>query len=427
MSEPSCIDLSERAPDHPLRLLLTEEMHARRLGHIAAPCHITQFLALFPEGEQEPVHAHALGIAQGGCGDAQMRANHISVELPDSHFTWECHTEFATYTFIRPMLLASNPTRDMEQVQGMMVDVPAMILRGTQIWLLSATDPSPRRLMERFHPGDLVSCELFDGSARIWTDFRMHADGFGTLVVKDQSLRNEEATRLIQWLQELGNYRKIALLGLPLARELGNQLKQLEIAFADLIDQIGVPELQTDADLFQRLSGLSAELNMLETGAAPRMSATRAYAQLVFDRLTSLRESRVPGHPTLSEFTERRFVPAIRTCEAFGDRIQQVSRRADSASALMRTRIDVELRGQTRDLLASMDQRARTQLRLQQAVEGLSVAAITYYLAGLLHYELTAFHRVAPHLDLDAVLAASIPLIFFVIHRVIRARRGPAQ
>ena len=41
---------------------------------------------------------------------------------------------------------------------------------------------------------------------------------------------------------------------------------------------------------------------------------------------------------------------------------------------------------QNRRILQSLNTRAAQQLRLQRAVEGLSVAAISYYLAGLCNY-----------------------------------------
>jgi uncharacterized membrane-anchored protein len=381
-------------------------------------------LAVFAEGEEAAVRQHALKIAGALPDECQASPNHLSASLPGFDFTWECHTEFATYSFIRRGTDNEIENWASDFPQRWMVDLPASILRGTQIRFLSTSDPEPEpeTLLEEFNQGDLVSCDVFDGGARIWTDFRLHTDGFGKLLVKDRGLVGGEATRLIQWLQELGNYRKMALLGLPLARRLGTRLKGLEGDFAELIDMISLPERQTDAELFRQLSRSSAELNMLETEASFRMSATRAYAQLVFDRLASLRESRVAGYPTLSEFTERRFMPALRTCESFSDRTQQVSRRADSASALMRTRIDVDLRGQTRDLLASMDHRATLQLRLQQAVEGLSVAAITYYLVALLNYELKAMHPLLPRVDPTIALGVAIPLIFAAIWHVIHSK-----
>ena len=59
------------------------------------------------------------------------------------------------------------------------------------------------------------------------------------------------------------------------------------------------------------------------------------------------------------------------------------ARRIDRASELLRTRIDLTIEAQNQSLMLKMDQRSHTQLRLQQTVEGLSVAAISYYMVGL--------------------------------------------
>ena len=53
---------------------------------------------------------------------------------------------------------------------------------------------------------------------------------------------------------------------------------------------------------------------------------------------------------------------------------------------MLRTRIDIALAKQNRDLLDSMDERTQLQLRLQQTVEGLSVVAISYYAVALIGY-----------------------------------------
>ena len=410
--------------NHPLRGQLTEEMHARRLGHIQAPCEVTQLLAVYCEGEQQAVRHHALKIA-GRAGEPCADVNHLTASIAGFEFTWECHAEFATYTFIRSLDHTDEQAEFTPIPPDWMADLPAAILRGTQLRLLSAADAEPTTLLENFHPGDLVTCNLFDGAATVWADFRLHNTGFGKLLIKDRHLSGGDATRLVQWIQELGNYRKMALLGLPLAKEMNGRLKRLEDEFGKLVNAIALPDRQSDAELFHELSCLTAELNRLESDASFRMSATMAYAQIVHDRLQSLRESRIAGHQTLSEFTERRFMPAIRTCQSFMNRVQQASRSADSASGLMRTSIDVVLRSQTRDLLASMNRRSGLQLRLQQAVESLSVAAITYYMAALLHYELEALHHVAPFFNPAIVLAAAIPLLVVTVWRVLRSKKHP--
>ncbi len=88
----------------------------------------------------------------------------------------------------------------------------------------------------------------------------------------------------------------------------------------------------------------------------------------------------------MSAFLGRRLGPAMRTCQALETRQDMLSEKLARATTLLRTRVDVDLEQQNRSLLESMNRRARVQLRLQQTVEGLSVAAISYYVIGLLSY-----------------------------------------
>jgi uncharacterized membrane-anchored protein len=74
----------------------------------------------------------------------------------------------------------------------------------------------------------------------------------------------------------------------------------------------------------------------------------------------------------------------MRTCEAFARRLDQLETGIDRASDMLRTRVDVNLQAQNGALLRDMESRSRVQLRIQEAVEGLSVFAISYYLIGLL-------------------------------------------
>ena len=63
-------------------------------------------------------------------------------------------------------------------------------------------------------------------------------------------------------------------------------------------------------------------------------------------------------------------------------------------------------------------------LRLQQTVEGLSVAALTYYLVGLVGYAVRPLNQIWPGLNTEWLVAASIPILGFVVWRsVARLRR----
>ena len=75
-----------------------------------------------------------------------------------------------------------------------------------------------------------------------------------------------------------------------------------------------------------------------------------------------------------------------------------------------------------------MDRRAKLQLRLQQTVEGLSVAAIVYYMAGLVGYLAKGIKAGGLRLEPDMVVSIAVPVLavlaFFMVRR---ARRRAAE
>ena len=153
------------------------------------------------------------------------------------------------------------------------------------------------------------------------------------------------------------------------------------------------------------------------------MSATTAYAQIVSERLEGLESKRVPGHQSLIDFTERRLLPAVRTCESFTKRLEDLSERAAGVSSLIRTRIETTLARQSTDLLSSMNQRTQMQLRLQQTVEGLSVLAISYYAISIMAYIMKPALHYAPALDVSSLLGFAAPLIVLAVWYLIRRMR----
>jgi uncharacterized membrane-anchored protein len=400
-------------------------MHARRLPRISAPARLTQIAVIFAPGQEEAIRRHALTLLPGGILPDTVSAKHFRARLATCDFVWECHTEFATFTFIRSECSAEPFQHDglSDVPADWIAALPATIIRATQLALLASSEPDPSAadLARYLHAEDMIVCDVLEGEARVWADFRLHDDGFGHFIVKDQHLAGGDATRLLQWLQELGNYRKMALLGLPLATALSSRLRRLERDLTELVDAIARSAGDREPHLFDALSLVAAELAKLESQASFRLAATEAYAGLVTDRLRGLREQRIKGHLTLSEFTERRLMPAIRTCSSLNKRLHDVSDRTGRASALIRTRIDASLQQQSRDLLGSMDQRASVQLRLQQTVEGLSIAAISYYVVGLLGYQFEALHMIAPALEPTVATAVATPFVVLLLWRALAA------
>ena len=67
-----------------------------------------------------------------------------------------------------------------------------------------------------------------------------------------------------------------------------------------------------------------------------------------------------------------------------------------------------------------MDERAKHQLRLQQMVERLSIAAVTYYGVGLVGYVAVSLPIAEWGLSLTYIKAVSVPVIAFLVWAAIR-------
>ena len=118
--------------------------------------------------------------------------------------------------------------------------------------------------------------------------------------------------------------------------------------------------------------------------------------------------------------------PAMATCASVERRMADLTAKLSRAADLLRTRVDIAVESQNRDLLASMNRRARMQLRMQQTVEGLSVAAVSYYIVGLIGYVvhgLTEEGGIALPLAPGLLIAASVPLVLIVVWVMVRSIR----
>ncbi|KQU47368.1 hypothetical protein ASG67_13985 [Sphingomonas sp. Leaf339] len=396
--------------NHALRISLSEEMHLRRLPRFAAPCRLMQIVAVLGEKDGHDARAHIEKLAAVARTVEPIADKYAVIVSGAITLVWERHTEFATYTLLRSgdFDMPFDPGHFEPYLATMLADMPGDIIRATQIALPSRDmpDPAPATRDAWFSTGSIVNCDVADGAAQIVSDFRLHDDGYGRLLILDRDLAGDESAQLVLRLQELGNYRNMALLGLPLAQQLTPMVTDLEARLAELTGAVSQRTSQDDK-LLDELTYLSAELARLVAETRYRMSATSAYARLSMDRLASLKIGAVRGYQTLADFTERRLMPAVRTCDSFSNRLEDLSQRTAWTSALLRTRIDIALAKQNRDLLTSVDRRTHMQLRLQQTVEGLSVVAISYYLVALVGYVLGGI----PGLPHELAMALAAPTV----------------
>ena len=179
--------------------------------------------------------------------------------------------------------------------------------------------------------------------------------------------------------------------------------------------------------LLRRLSNLAARVERHRSDTTYRFAATNAYYDLVRERLGELGEEKIPGLQPVKVFIERRLAPGIRTCNAIRDRLEGLSSRIGHASDLLRTRVELAIQGQNRELLSSMNRRSEVQLRLQQAVEGISIVAITYYLMGLLGYVYEGLAHAGLHVNKKVSFAIAVPVVMLLVWRGIHSVKRRVQ
>jgi uncharacterized membrane-anchored protein len=274
--------------------------------------------------------------------------------------------------------------------------------------------------------GVQIGAQVLEGAARVFTDFRADDSGMTRFRLLLQSRDPALAGRLVLILLEIETYRMMALLAFPLAGEATVQLRAIEAEAGDLASKLAAEEgVEADRALLARLITLSGEVEGLSARTTFRFGAANAYHDLVRDRVASLREVKIAGVQTIEEFMDRRLAPAMRTCNSVAEREREVIARIARAGAMLDTRIKVADEETSAALLSSMNQRADASLRLQRTVEGLSVAAISYYSLMLLSYPMKAVEHIRPGFDATMALGIAAPVIAILVWlslRVIRRR-----
>ena len=158
------------------------------------------------------------------------------------------------------------------------------------------------------------------------------------------------------------------------------------------------------------------------------MSATAAYAEVAADRLASLDVQPIVNFQSLTDFTERRLVPASRTCSVFRKRLGDIAERISGVMHTLDVRIDSRIKAQNLGLMRSMERSTQLQLRLQTLVEGLSVIAAAYYLVGLIAYMTKGAAAIKTGYATDMIVGAiTLPVVLLIYLFVNRLRHKVLQ
>lgn len=427
--------MEHRPRDHDLRAYLDTEMHARPADELQVPLRAS-YLAQFADAEDRGAgHQHLAELLQRfGVSPPDPSANHFSCDLGAFRLRWERHTEYFRYTFVVAGLVDGSgaATPALAAVPGeWLATMPGRTLVALHATLLAIDEDRidlDALSGEHFSDSVVIGSSILGGAAIVLTDLRIHDDGFSRWLVVDQGMSPRQAGRNLQNLFEMDTYRTLALLALPVARELAPDLGRYEQELSEVTSALA----QATADeplLLERLTRLEAHIESLESRHLYRFEAAAAYNDLVQRRLRDLRETRLRGGLlTLQEFIDRRLAPAMNTCRSVASRLESLSQRVARANQMLATRVDISRERQNQQLLASLNRRAQLQLRLQRTVEGLSIAAVTYYIVGLVGYAAKGISAAGIPVSSEIAMAVAIPIVAMIaaagIRRTLRLAEG---
>jgi uncharacterized membrane-anchored protein len=421
------LDFSTWTP-HPQREALLAEIHARPFRPASAPARFLRF-AFLTTAEQAAAARIRVAELCTAAGEPVPGSGtkHHRVTLPGSgglplELTYEQHGEFVTFDFT--FAGTEQPfTPEAGKIAHLLPDIgePGQHIVSVDLCLA----PYGVEYRSPFDPGSLAASKVRKGAAVIASDFRADSAGFVRWLVVNKDLDENAVGALCQRVIEIETYRTLALLGLPEATRLAPRTARIEWELAEISaamsDSQGYDE---DTAFLIRLTQLAADLEADVAASSYRFGATRAYHDIVTERLRAVGEENIGNFSKISSFLARRSAPAVRTCRSIEQRQAELAKKLSRSANLLRTRVDVEIEQQNSTLLSTMNTRASMQLRLQQTVEGLSVAAISYYVVSLLGYVFKAINESGWPVDPNIAMGISVPFVLLGIWFVVRRIRN---
>lgn len=389
------------------------ELHARPSARLAGPAFV-EHIAFVPAN----IQSYSVGyypttdvVSNGGI-DTRV----------------EYHTEFVSITRITH--LPEEPTNwpkaalDMKEAFAISGCPDGEVISKTSILVVGAAPEDASQSLRTYGFQTAAGSTVGRGDAEIFSDFIVGQDGASRLLFFNSRLNAFRLGRMVRRLLEIETYRAMALLALPEARRLAPLIAGYDRNLMLLSKRDITGPVADHRQLLRELSELSAEVISAAAETRNRFGATQAYGNIVDERIKELQETHVPGFQRYGVFIDRRFKPALRTCAATAQRLEQLALAIRHLIELLQTNIQVEIEFQNAEQIKATAERAATQIRIQRAVEGFSIIAISYYLLSLFKLALEALKTSGLYIS-PAVMLISIPVVVAVVAlSIIRVKKA---
>ncbi len=418
------------------RLLLHNEIHTRPSATFKLPALVVYVAVLNSNVSTAEEFEHLQRLPQSQSLEFdKMKGNFLQIECTGYKVIWERHSEFTRYTIVQSLPAHAHWGSDLPELgehaatgSDWLKSIPGKTITAIHLGILNegADDPDAFYKGKKWlGNGTLIGSKMGRTSdnashSQLMTNLKIGEDGFERLLVLTDSETSENrAGRIAQRLLELETYRIMSLLSLPIAKQLAVKLRDTEVKLVEITNRL---EKQDDSDeiLMYDLATLAAQVESITAEHSYRFSAALAYDAIVRERIAEMREQPLSGMQTVGEFMQRRLAPAIATVKATSVRLSALAERIARASALLRTRVEIAAEAHNRQLLEKLTRGQELQLRLQATVEGLSIAAITYYVVNLVLFIGKAMKAYGLNINPELLAGFCTPVVLLFSWRTIQ-------
>ncbi|MEM1111279.1 MAG: DUF3422 domain-containing protein [Pseudomonadota bacterium] len=415
------------------RIKLSSEWHARPNISLPHPFRCTHIVGLRDSGSDAEAWEAISEFCElhGQSGPAAGSRYHV-VETGSCLLKWECHTEATSHTLLVPGSAQppfSETALDFLD-EAKREDLLANMFVGVHVEVLPAPsndDPSGYEMAcALLGARPVYGGEMSDKNAVVWSAFRLDAAGFIRLVIIDRGISGHRLSRLLQRLLDMETYRMLAIRALPAARSVMSTVQELEPQIGALMKEMAERgTIESREHALDGITEIASRIEEIATSHSSSFSAARAYSRMVERRIEEVGETVVDGQQRYTNFLLRALSPAMRTCEAAERRVSELAERVARSANLLSTMVNLQQSRSSQGVLKSMADSSQRQLLLQQAVEGFSIFAISYYAVGLLKYFLDSLYASGLGVDSKLLVGWSAPLVFglvFISVRMVRRR-----
>jgi uncharacterized membrane-anchored protein len=422
------------------RVLLHNEIHTRPSATFSLPSLIVYVAVLNSNVSttEEFEHLKQLPQTQALLFE-HLNANFLQLQCPGFKVIWERHSEFTRYTIVQPLPAHAQWGSDLPKFANHVAtgpewlrNIPGKTIAAIHLGMLNEGMDDPDAFYKAkkwLGHGTLIGSKMgrtatHQSHSHLMTNLRIETDGFERiLVLAVPNTSENRAGRIVQRLLELETYRIMSLLSLPVAKKLAVKLRETEIQLVDITERL---EKKNDSDdeLLSELATLAAQIESITAEHSYRFSASLAYDAIVRERISEIREQPLSGMQTVGEFMQRRLAPAMATIKATSERLAALAERIGRASALLRTRVEIAAEAHNQQLLEKLTRGQDLQLRLQATVEGLSIAAIAYYVVSLALFVGKAMQSAGLNINPELLAGFCTPVVLFVCWRTVQNIHG---